>query len=179
MVLENTTSIISVLDVNYLFGSLATFLGVTACVAGVSFQTFIKWWDKWQDGQPIPFDRKFLGTAVATLFGALVIAIPLQAAASERIDQYTSIYGLIIAWIMTAAWAYALNNGVNGIVTKLEQRGENNLVKSGRLDALIERKVEERLEIAKQLNTTSVSTGTTSNKTPSGVVGGEDVTQPQ
>jgi len=141
MVLENTTSIISSLDINYLFGSLSTFLAITACVAGVAFQTFIKWWDKWQDGQPIPFDRKFLGTAVATLFGALVIAIPIQAAASAQLEQFTSSYGIIVAWIMTAAWAYALNNGVNGIVTKLEQRGETNVVRSGKLDAIIEEKV--------------------------------------
>lgn len=145
------------IDINYLFGSLATFLGITAVIAGVSFQTFIKWWDKWVEGQPIPFDRKFLGTAAATIFGALVVAIPLNAAATERIDEYSTTYGIIIAWVMTAAWGYALNNGVNGIVTRLEQRGENNLLKSDRLQKRIDKAVALRLSNNNNVNDSSTS----------------------
>lgn len=147
MVLENTTSIISPMDINYLFGSLGTFLALTACFAGAIFQTIIKWWDKWVDGQPIAFDKKFIGTAVAASIGALTVSIPLLNAGAEVLSNNIPTYGLIIAWFITAGWSYALNNGINGVVTKLEKNGENNLIKSGRLDKLIDERVEQKFAL--------------------------------
>ena len=145
MVLENTTSIVSTLDVQYLFGSLSNILALSAVTIGVLFQTIIKWWDKWQDGQPIPFDRKFIGTAISAFVGALIVAIPLLNAGSEVLNENIPTYGLVIAWFVTAGWAYALNNGINGVVTKVYSGAENRLIKSGKLDSLIEQKVEQRL----------------------------------
>ena len=145
MAIENATTVISTVDINYLFGSIANVLALSAVTAGVLFQSIIKWWDKWQDGQPIPFDRKFVGTAVASFIGALVVAIPLLNAGSEVLNENIPTYGLILAWFITAGWAYALNNGTNGIVTKIYNGAESRLVKSGKLDQLIEQKVNEKL----------------------------------
>jgi hypothetical protein len=177
MVLENVTSIVSTVDINYLFGSIGTILALSACVAGGMFQTIIKWWDKWQDGQPIAFDKKFIGTAVASFIAALTISVPLMNAGTEVLNANIPTYGLIMAWFITAGWAYALNNGVNGIVTKLEQKGVNNLVKSGKLDLIIEEKVEQRVNtlISQQQQVSKLE----DVESPKGVVGGEDApTQP-
>ena len=171
MVLENVTSIVSTVDIRYLFGSIGTILALSACVAGGMFQTIIKWWDKWVDGQPIAFDKKFIGTAIASFIAALTVSIPLMNAGAEVLNTNIPTYGLIIAWFITAGWAYALNNGVNGIVTKLEQKGANNLVKSGKLDLIIEQKVQEKVNaliIQEQLQ-----------QPPKDAVGGQDSpTQP-
>ena len=153
-------------DIQYLFGSLGTFLALSACVAGVAFQTIIKWWDKWTDGQPIVFDKKFIGTAVAAFIGALTVSIPLLNASTEILNANIPTYGLIIAWIVTAAWAYALNNGTNGIVLKLEQKGAENLLKSNKIDRIIEEKVEQKLAASSTVQTQPV-------------VGGENVKQPE
>jgi len=159
MALENaTTAVIGTVDIQYLFGSLGTFLALSAVTAGVAFQTIIKWWDKWQDGQPIPFDRKFIGTAVSAFVGALVVAIPLLNAGTEVLNANIPTYGLIIAWVITAGWAYALNNGVNGVVSKIYNGAESRLIKSGRLDQLIEQKVAEKL--AENNNNGSSDVGT-------------------
>lgn len=155
MVLENTTAIISNVDIQYLFGSLGTFLALSAVTSGVAFQTIIKWWDKWIDGQPISFDKKFIGTAIATFFGALTIAIPLLNAGAEVLNANIPTYGLIIAWLITAGWAYALNNGVNGIVTRIYNGAETRLIKSGKLDSYIETKVNEKLALINSENNTS------------------------
>lgn len=156
MVLENATSIVNTMDINYLFGSLANLLALSAVTAGILFQTIIKWWDKWQDGQPIPFDKKFAGTAISAFIGALIIAIPLLNAGSEVLNANIPVYGLIIAWFMTAGWAYALNNGVNGIITKLEQRGENRVLQSDRLQSMIDSAVEKKVS---QNNNNGAETG--------------------
>lgn len=146
MVLENTTAIVvSDLNIQYLFGSLGTLIALSACIAGNLFQTIVKWWDKWQDGQPIPFDRKFIGTAVASFIGAVMISIPLLNAGAEVLNANIPTYGLIIAWFVTAGWAYALNNGVNGVVTKIYNGAETRLIKSGKLDAYIEQQVQQKL----------------------------------
>lgn len=159
MALENAAAVIGTVDIQYLFGSLGTFLALSAVTAGVAFQTIVKWWDKWQDGQPIPFDRKFIGTAVSAFVGALVVAIPLLNAGTEVLNANIPTYGLIIAWVITAGWAYALNNGVNGVVSKIYNGAESRLIKSGRLDQLIEQKVAEKLAAHHQQN--SSDTGTT------------------
>jgi hypothetical protein len=183
MVLENVTSVVpSAVDIQYLFGSVANILALSACIAGITFQTVIKWWDKWQDGQPIAFDKKFIGTAVATLIGSISIAIPLLGASSQVLQTNIPTYGLIFAWFVTAAWAYALNNGVNGIVTKLLQKGGENLLKSGKIDRLIAEKVALRLnegiEVLQnegQLQKAS----STDIQPPKDTIGGSDsVTQP-
>lgn len=177
MVLENATAVFSTVDINYLFGSLANILALSAVTIGVLFQTIIKWWDKWQDGQPIPFDRKFIGTAISAFVGALIVAIPLLNAGSEVLNANIPIYGLIIAWFVTAGWAYALNNGINGVVTKVYSGAENRLIKSGRLDALIDERIALR---KKELE----SIGFTQDKNNSGtevkdnIIGGSEVTQP-
>lgn len=155
MALENATAVIGTVDIQYLFGSLGTFLALSAVTAGVAFQTIIKWWDKWQDGQPIPFDRKFIGTAVSAFVGALVVAIPLLNAGTEVLNANIPTYGLIIAWVITAGWAYALNNGVNGVVSKIYNGAESRLIKSGRLDQLIEQKVAEKLAAQQQQQNSS------------------------
>ena len=148
MVLENTTAIISSIDIQYLFGSLGTILALSAVTVGVAFQTIIKWWDKWVDGQPITFDKKFIGTAIATFFGALTVAIPLLNAGTEVLNANLPTYGLILAWLITAGWAYALNNGTNGIITRIYDGAETRLIKSGKLDAYIEQQVQ--LKLAQQ-----------------------------
>lgn len=155
MALENATAVIGTVDIQYLFGSLGTFLALSAVTAGVAFQTIVKWWDKWQDGQPIPFDRKFIGTAVSAFVGALVVAIPLLNAGTEVLNANIPTYGLIIAWVITAGWAYALNNGVNGVVSKIYNGAESRLIKSGRLDQLIEQKVAEKLAAQQQQQNSS------------------------
>lgn len=152
MALENATAVIGTVDIQYLFGSLGTFLALSAVTTGVAFQTIIKWWDKWQDGQPIPFDRKFVGTAVSAFVGALVVAIPLLNTGTEVLNAKIPTYGLIIAWVITAGWAYALNNGVNGVVSKIYNGAESRLIKSGRLDQLIEQKVNEKLAAQQSLD---------------------------
>lgn len=155
MALENAAAVIGTVDIQYLFGSLGTFLALSAVTAGVAFQTIVKWWDKWQDGQPIPFDRKFIGTAVSAFVGALVVAIPLLNAGTEVLNANIPTYGLIIAWVITAGWAYALNNGVNGVVSKIYNGAESRLIKSGRLDQLIEQKVAEKLAAQQQQQNSS------------------------
>lgn len=160
MVLENATSVVSTtIDVNYLFGSLGTLVALSAITSGILFQTIVKWWDKWQEGQPIPFDRKFAGTAVAAFIGALVVAIPLLNAGIEVLNENIPTYGLIFAWFITAGWAYALNNGVNGVVSKIYNGAETRLLKSGKLDSIIEQKISQKLD-----NNTTTS-GTSDNTT--------------
>jgi hypothetical protein len=46
---------------------------------------------------------------------------------------------------LTAAWAYALNDGTNGLIKRIENKAVTNGIKSGRFDSIIDKRVEQQL----------------------------------
>ena len=142
MVVEIT----DVLSIETMFGSLAFLLSISACTAGVAWRTFSKWKDKIDAGENVPFDAKFVYQAVGVLIASVAVAFPLTQLGIEQINQYAGTIGLIGAWILTAAWAYALNDGTNGVIKRIETKSVVTAIKSGRFDDVIDRKVEERLQ---------------------------------
>ena len=64
-------------------------------------------------------------------------------------------YGLAISWLITAGWAYGLNEGINYSYRRLEHRAEDKAVQNLReqipeLDKLITEKMEKMAEELKQ-----------------------------
>ncbi len=137
--------IMDVLSIETMFGSLAFLLSISACIAGVSWRTFIKWKDKIDAGEHIPFDVKFVYQAVGVLIASVAVAYPMVNIGIEQINQYAGSIGLIGAWLLVAAWAYALNDGTNGIIKRVENKAVTSAITNGKFDSLIDKKVEERL----------------------------------
>lgn len=133
------------IDLTAIFGSIGVLLSVTACVAGVGWRTWSKWYDKIMAGEHVPFDKKFILQALGSLALALIVAMPLVTAGAEMINQWAGVYGLAIAWFLTAGWAYATNDGTNGIIKLVEGRAVTTAVKSGKLDGVIETRVNQIL----------------------------------
>ena len=134
--------VLETIDLTAIFGSIGTILALSACIAGVGWRTWAKYHDKIMAGEVQAFDRKFFYQALVSFGGALVLALPLLTAASEMINQWAGTVGYIVAWIMTAAWAYALNDGVNGTVKTIEGRAVRTAVSSGKLDNAIKERME-------------------------------------
>ena len=130
------------IDLEALFGNIGVMLALTACIAGVGWRTWAKYHDKIMAGEAEAFDRKFFYQALVAFGGSLVLALPLLTAASEMINQWAGTVGYIIAWVMTAAWAYALNDGTNGIIKMVENKAVTRAVKSGELDKAIRERME-------------------------------------
>jgi hypothetical protein len=133
--------IVDILTIETMFGSLAFLLSITACTAGVAWRTFSKWKDKIDAGEDIPFDVKFIYQAIGVLIASVAVAYPLTSVGIEQINAYAGQLGLIAAWILTAAWAYALNDGTNGLISKIEKKAVVRAVRNGELDKLIEEKI--------------------------------------
>lgn len=131
------------IDFNAIFGTTGTILALTACTAGVGWRTWSKWYDKLRNGEEVPFDRKFIWQALGSFVGALMLAIPLLSAGAEFLAQWAGSVGLLIAWIMTAGWAYYVNDGTNGIIKLIEGSAVNKAVKSGKLDKIIAARMKE------------------------------------
>lgn len=138
--------IADVLTLETMFGSVAFLLSITACIAGVSWRTYSKFKDRIDAGEDIKFDLKFVYQAVGVLIASVAVAYPLTSLGIAQINQYAGSIGLLGAWIVTAAWAYALNDGANGLIKKVETRAVVTAVKSGRFDDIIDKQVEKRLE---------------------------------
>lgn len=131
------------IDFNAIFGTTGTILALTACTAGVGWRTWSKWYDKLKKGEDVPFDRKFIWQALGSLGGALVLAIPLLSTATEMINQWAGTAGLLIAWIVTAGWAFFVNDSTNGIIKTIEGKAVTRAVKSGKLDKIIAQRMKE------------------------------------
>src|SRR5688572_14348622 len=134
--------VLETIDLTAIFGSIGTILALSACIAGVGWRTWAKYHDKIMAGETQAFDRKFFYQALVSSGGALVLALPLLTAASEMINQWAGTVGYIVAWIMTAAWAYALNDGVNGTIKSIEGRAVRTAVSSGKLDQAIKERMD-------------------------------------
>jgi len=133
--------VLETIDLTAIFGSIGTILALSACIAGVGWRTWAKYHDKIMAGEVQAFDRKFFYQALVS-FGGALLALPLLTAASEMINQWAGTVGYIVAWIMTAAWAYALNDGVNGTIKSIEGRAVRTAVSSGKLDQAIKERME-------------------------------------
>lgn len=151
------------IDVVALFGSVSVLLSVTACTAGVGWRTWSKWYDKIREGENVPFDRKFLFQAIGSLVGSLLVALPLVTAGTEMINQWAGVYGLVLAWFLTAGWAYSVNDGANGIIKLLENNAINKAVVSGKLDKAIEQRMQVIQKEEQELKGQQTPQGTTSN----------------
>ena len=137
-----SVEIVDVLSIQTMFGSLAFLLSITACTAGVAWRTYSKYKDKIDAGENIPFDGKFVYQAIGVLIASVTIAFPMTSLGIEQINQYAGTLGLIGAWILTAAWAYALNDGTNGLIKKVENRAVSSAVKSGKFDSIIKQQMQ-------------------------------------
>ena len=160
-------------DLATVFGSIGTILALSACIAGVGYRTWAKYHDKIMAGEVEAFDRKFFYQALVSFGGALVLALPLLTAASEMINQWAGTVGYIIAWIMTAAWAYALNDGVNGTIKSVEGRAVKTAVTSGKLDKAIQ----ERMEFLSNSSKGSKAEGSQGPQTSPSSTGAENTPQ--
>lgn len=143
MVVEIT----DVLSINTMFGSLAFLLSITACTAGVAWRTYSKYKDKIDAGENITFDGKFVYQAIGVLIASVAVAFPMVSLGIEQINQYAGSIGLIGAWILTAAWAYALNDGTNGLIKKVETKAVKTAIQKGTFDAVIQKEVENQMRI--------------------------------
>lgn len=130
------------IDINAIFGNLGVILALTACIAGVGWRTWSKYHDKIMAGEVEAFDRKFFYQALVSFGGAVVIALPLVTAGTEMINQWAGSVGLLIAWLLTAGWAYAVNDGTNGVIKLVEGRAVTTAVSSGKLDGVIKERIQ-------------------------------------
>jgi len=134
---------IETIDIAAIFGSIGVILSLSACVAGVGYRTWAKYHDKVMSGEVQAFDRKFFYQALVAFGGAIVVSLPLVTAGVEMINQWAGSVGLLIAWFMTAGWAYAVSDGTNGIVKLVEKKAVMRAVKSGQLDNAIKERIQE------------------------------------
>ena len=160
-------------DITAIFGSLGVILSLTACVAGVGWRTWSKYHDKIMNGEVQAFDRKFFYQALVSFGGAVVVALPLVTAGTEMINEWAGSVGLLIAWLLTAGWAYAVNDGTNGVIKLVENKAVVRAVKSGQLDNAIKARMEE-LSSSKGSSTT----GSTEPQTSQPSTEGENTPQP-
>lgn len=131
------------IDLTAIFGSLGVILALTACMAGVGWRTWAKYHDKIQSGEVQAFDRKFFYQALVAFGGSIVVALPLLAAATEMINQWAGSVGLLIAWLLTAGWAYSVNDGTNGVIKLIEKKAVVRAIKNGELDQAIKQRLEQ------------------------------------
>lgn len=150
------------IDIAAIFGSLGVILSLTACVAGVGWRTWAKYHDKIMSGEAQAFDRKFLYQALVAFGGSVVIALPLVTAGTEMINEWAGSVGLLIAWLLTAGWAYAFNDGTNGVIKLVENKGIERAVKSGKLDKVIQ----ERMKVLQQEKEKQEQSSPTTTETP-------------
>ena len=130
-----------------LFGSTLSIIIFSAIIAGLMVRTGGKALDKFRDGEITKFDPKWLYTLGVAFVGSIIPALGLMAPATETFMAAAGNYGLIGGWVITAFMAYGINEGVNYTYKRLEGKVENNIMKSGKLDKLIEEKVEEKLQL--------------------------------
>ena len=174
MVLENVTTVVA--DVVNPSGAneyVWIFLiigGIIGTFLGVMLPYYREKRKFGKEGIDLFFDKDFLKTGA----GALVISVVVVGAIYPQLlanSDPAASYGS--AFIAAATLAFSLNIGGNWII------GTNNTHAEAQL---VEKKAQILLA-TKQLNSASntssvVGTETGTSKTPSGVVGGEDVTQP-
>lgn len=91
-------------------------------------------------------------TAIAAFVTAATPALALLPSAIPMFITSLGQYGLIIAWFIVAGFAYGINESVNYSYRRLQQKTETELVKSGKLDKLIEEKVNNSLEKSNNTN---------------------------
>lgn len=174
MVLENVTTVIS--DVVNPSGAneyVWIFLilgGIIGTFLGVMLPYYREKRKFGKEGIDLFFDKDFLKTGAGALVISVVVVGAIYPQLLANADPAAS-YGS--AFIAAATLAFSLNIGGNWII------GTNNTHAEAQL---VEKKAQILLA-TKQLNSASntssvVGTETGTSKTPSGVVGGEDVTQP-
>jgi len=174
MVLENVTTVIS--DVVNPSGAneyVWIFLilgGIIGTFLGVMLPYYREKRKFGKEGIDLFFDKDFLKTGAGALVISVVVVGAIYPQLLANADPAAS-YGS--AFIAAATLAFSLNIGGNWIIGTNNTQAETQLVE----------KKAQILLATKQLNSASntssvVGTETGTSKTPSGVVGGEDVTQP-
>jgi hypothetical protein len=134
------------ITVDALLGDVTVLLVLSAVIVGIAWRTLGKYWDKWRDGEIVSFDRVFLSTAISAFVGAITPALIIFPQASATFASTFGQYGLVLSWIITVGWAYGLNEGINYTYKRIHKNAETELVKSGKLDSIIEEKVKNSLE---------------------------------
>ena len=174
MVLENVTTVVS--DVVNPSGAneyVWIFLiigGIVGTFLGVMLPYYREKRKFGKEGIDLFFDKDFLKTGAGALVISVVVVGAIYPQLLANADPAAS-YGS--AFIAAATLAFSLNIGGNWIIGTNNTQAETQLVE----------KKAQILLATKQLNSASntssvVGTETGTSKTPSGVVGGEDVTQP-
>jgi len=174
MVLENVTTVISdVVNPSGANECVWIFLilgGIIGTFLGVMLPYYREKRKFGKEGIDLFFDKDFLKTGAGALVISVVVVGAIYPQLLANADPAAS-YGS--AFIAAATLAFSLNIGGNWIIGTNNTQAETQLVE----------KKAQILLATKQLNSASntssvVGTETGTSKTPSGVVGGEDVTQP-
>ena len=175
MVLENvTTVIVDVVNPSGSGGGANEYVwifliigGIVGTFLGVMLPYYREKRKFGKEGIDLFFDKDFLKTGAGALVISVVVVGAIYPQLLANADPAASYGSAVIA---AATLAFSLNIGGNWII------GTNN----SQAEAQLVEKKAQILLATKQLNASSnnSSVGTEPNKTPSGVVGGEDVTQP-
>lgn len=105
-----------------------------------------KAWDKFRDGTITKFESKWIFTGIAAFVAAIIPAMAFMPTATTVFAANAGTYGILGGWVITAFMAYGINEGVNYTYKRLEGKTEENIMKSGKLDKIIEEKVEKKLQ---------------------------------
>lgn len=146
-----------------LFGDVTTLIILSAVVAGVAWRTLGKYWDKIKDGEITSFSPQFLATAIGAIVAAGLPALYLMPEASALFTEQVGQYGIILAWAITAGWAYGINEGLNYSWGRV--KGNADKLALQKLDGIVEQKVNEKLEQV-QTQQSDASTSTEPSKQP-------------
>jgi len=130
-----------------LFGDQNTMLIFSAVVFGLGMRTVYRYYEEKKKGNPDAqqFDMKFLYTAIFAFVAAGMPAMALMPSATATFNAMAPMWGSVFAWAFTAGIIYSANAGINAAVSGFEKQTVNKAMSSGKLDPIIEKKVQEVL----------------------------------
>lgn len=128
-----------------LFGDGNTMLIFSAVVFGLALQTIWGYWSEKKKGNPTAqsFDSDFFYTAIGAFVAAGIPALAMMPTAAVTFNAMVGTWGLVFAWLFTAAGVFGVNRAINKGYTSITKKAETKLVESGRLDELVAQKVAE------------------------------------
>ena len=138
------------MDTYTLFGSSLQMIIFSAVIVGLMVRTGGKAIDKFRDGEITKFETKWIFTGIAALVASMIPAMAFMPTATQIFADNAGSYGIIGGWLITAFMAYGINEGVNYTYKRLEGKVETNVVTSGKLDKIIDQKVEEKIQLKNQ-----------------------------